>query len=166
METPPSLNQVARAAVVSPTLLAFAALMLLLPFYRLVVPYWPEPIVEQLLPDGRVLLRGAGETFRGGGVVRSRPAHAARIEFADGRASLAYVVAVRRPGSPATAPPDGMVWRPGDADCEIATRPPIGEATWVPCRSVDEVSKPNRMHLAARARLALQRSLPNRRMQP
>lgn len=166
METPPSLNQVVRAAVVSPTLLAFAALMLLLPLYRLVLPYWPEPIVEHLLPDGRVLLRGASETFRAGGVIRSRPVHAARIEFADGRTSLAYVVAVRRNGAPATAPPAGVVWQPDGDDCEIATRPPNGEAKWMPCSTVVEVSKPNRMHLAARARLALQQSLPGWRIQP
>ena len=166
METPPSLKQVARAAVVSPTLLAFAALMLLVPLYRLVVPYWPEPIVEHLLPDGRVLLRGAGDAFRGGGVVRSRPLHAARIDFADGRSSLAYVVAVRRSGAPATAPPDGVVWEPDGDDCEIATRAPGGKTEWVACSAVARVSQPNRMRPAARARLALQQSLPSWRIRP
>lgn len=158
MKTPPSLS----SALVSLTLLAIAALMLALPLYRVAAVKWPEPIVEQVYPDGRVTLRESLPLYGDDGVVRSRPLNAARIEFADRAYLLGYVVAIRNGDAAAGSPPDGTVWRPGGEDCELGFKSPGRAVEWMPCSRVTEVSLPNRMHLLARARLAFSRGLPGR----
>jgi len=92
--------------------------------------------------------------------------NAARIEFADGRFELGYVVAVRSPERAPVAPPEGMVWQPAGAGCEIGVRAPGDPVEWIACREIVEVSKPNRMRFGAKIRLALQQSVPFWRIQP
>lgn len=166
METPPSLGYRATSALVSLTLMAFAALMLLLPLYRLAAAQWPAPVDEFLLPDGRTLLLDADVRYRGDGIRRSRPVNAARVRFADGGVALGYVVALKQDGR-TDAPPDGIVWSPASPDCELALKPP-GErrVAWLDCGEVAEVAKPNRMSHSARLRLALQPFLPGVPIQP
>lgn len=161
MKTPPSLDDFLNSALVSLTLLAFAALMLALPLYRLAAVKWPQPIVEQVYPDGRVSLRESVPQFGDDGVVRSRPLNAARVEYADGSHALGYVVAIRdgAEGAP-RRPPSGMVWKPPGNDCELALERPGATADWIACGEVTEISSPNRMHPGARIRLAFSRALP------
>lgn len=160
METPPSPDSWLYSALVSLTLLAFAALMLALPLYRVAVAKWPEPIVEQVYPDGRVSLRESLPRFGDDGVVRSRPLNAARIEFDDRAYVLGYVVAIRAGDDTPRTPPTGVVWRPESDDCELAFKAPGRVVEWVACDRVMEVSRPNRMHMVARARLAFSRAIP------
>ena len=148
------------SALVSLTLLAFAALMLALPVYRLAAAEWPQAIVEQVYPDGRVSLRESMPLYGDDGVVRSRPLNAARIELDDRTHLLGYVVAVRTGEDAPRMPPTGTVWRPDSEDCELGFKAPGRIVEWVPCSRVKEVSRPNRMHLIARARLAFSRALP------
>ena len=101
MKTPPSLDNWLSSALVSLTLLAFASLMLALPLYRLAAANWPEPIVEQVFPDGRVTLRESMPLYGNDGMVRSRPLNAARIEFDDqAHGAFAHAFAVASFGSP------------------------------------------------------------------
>jgi hypothetical protein len=148
------------SGLVSLTLLAFAALILLLPLYRLAAAQWPAPVDEFLLADGRTLLVDAGVRYRGDGVKRSRPLNAARIRFADGRSELAYVVAMKIDGT-ARPPLEGVVWSPAAGQCELALagfgEPPV---RWLPCGEIAQVVKPNRMTSSARLRLALDSYLP------
>lgn len=146
--------------------MAFAALMLLLPLYRLAASHWPPPVDEFLLPDGRTLLRDAGVRYRGDGIRRSRPVNAARVRFADGDVALGYVVALKRDGR-AGAPAEGIVWAPASPDCELALmRPRERRVARLNCDEVVEVAKPNRMSPWARLRLALQPFLPGLSIQP
>lgn len=160
MKTPPSLENWLNSALVSLTLLVFASLMLALPLYRVAAAQWPEPIVEQVYPDGRVSLRESMPVYGDDGVVRSRPLNAARIQFDDQGYLLGYVVAVRTGDEAPRSPPTGTVWRPDGSDCELGFRTPGQVVEWVACRRVTEVSRPNRMHFLARARLAFTRALP------
>lgn len=160
MKTPPSLDNWLSSALVSLTLVAFAPLMLALPLYRLAAANWPEPIVEQVYPDGRVTLRESKPLYGNDGMVRSRPLNAARIEFDDRAHVLGYVVAIRAGDDAPRTPPGGTVWRPEGDDCELGFKLPGRVVEWVACNRVTEVSRPNRMHLAARARLAFSRALP------
>lgn len=160
MKTPPGLDKFLSSALVSLTLLGFAALMLVFPLYRLAIVHWPEPINEHVYPDGRVRLHESVPAFGDDGIVRSRPRNAARIEYTDGTRMLGYVVAVRPPGGKADPPPAGTVWQPITRQCELALMRPGGHVEWVPCARVVEVSKPNRMHPGTRARLAFARALP------
>ena len=158
MKTPPSLENWLRSLLVSLTLLAFAAVMLTLPLYRVAAAEWPEPIVEQVYPDGRVSLRESMPPYGDDGVVRSRPLNAARIEFDDRAYVLGYVVAVRTGEDSPRTPPTGTVWRPDSEACEVGFKVPGQVARWVACDHVTEVSRPNRMHLIARIRLAFTRA--------
>jgi len=160
MKTPRSLEDWLNSALVSLTLLAFASLMLALPLYRVAAAKWPEPIVEQVYPDGRVSLRESLPLSGDDGVVRSRPLNAARIEFDDQARVLGYVVAIRSVEDALRTPPGGTVWRPGGEDCELGVKAPGRVIQWVACNRVTEVSRPNRMHFVARARLAFSRGLP------
>lgn len=162
MKTPPSLDDFLNSALVSLTLLAFASLMLTLPVYRLAAAKWPESIVEQVYPDGRINLRESMPKFGDDGVVRSRPLNAARVEYADGSHVLGYVVAIRDAGDDTPRrPPSGTVWIPPNLDCELALKKPGQIADWIPCAEVIEISSPNRMHPGARLRQALSRALPD-----
>ncbi|MEX2499119.1 MAG: hypothetical protein WD397_09635 [Wenzhouxiangellaceae bacterium] len=161
MKTPPSLGEFVSSALVSLTLLVFAALMLSVPLYRIAAAQWPRPIVEQVYPDGRVHLRESAPALGDHGVVRSHPLNAARIEYADGSHVLGYVVSIRTSQSAPGHPPTGTVWNPAERrDCELALKRPGEAAEWVACAEVVEISKPNRMHLGARIRLAFARALP------
>lgn len=161
MKTPPSLDDFLNSALVSLTLLAFASLMLALPVYRLAAAKWPQSIVEQVYPDGRVNLRESMPKFGDDGVVRSRPLNAARVESADGSHLLGYVVAIRNAGDDTPRrPPSGTVWKPPSLDCELALKRPGHLADWISCAEVTEISSPNRMHTGARIRLAFSRALP------
>jgi len=160
MKTPPSLGNLFNSALVSLTLIAFAALMLVVPLYRIAAAYWPEPIVEQVYPDGHVSLRESLPMIGDDGAVRSRPLNAARIEFKSGSYLLGYVVTIRTAEGELGGPPTGMVWRPGDRDCELALKAPGRDVEWVRCDRVQAISRPNRMHLLARARFAFSRALP------
>ena len=160
MKTPPSLDNWLSSALVSLTLIAFASLMLALPLYRLAAAKWPEPIVEQVYPDGRVNLRESLPVFGDDGVVRSRPLNAARIEFDDRTHVLGYVVAIRAGDEAPRNPPGGNVWHPDSDGCEVGFKTPDRVVEWVACSRVTEVSRPNRMHLIARARLAFARAIP------
>jgi len=160
MKTPPSLENWLNATVVSLTLLLFASLMLALPLYRVAAAEWPESIVEQVYPDGRVSLRESLPLYGDDSVVRSRPLNAARIEFDDRPYMLGYVVAIRAGDDAPRSPPAGTVWRPDGENCELAVKTPGRVVEWVECNRVTEVSRPNRMHFAARARLAFSRGLP------
>lgn len=160
MKTPPSLANWLDSALVSLTLLVFASLMLALPLYRVAAAKWPAPIVEQVYPDGRVSLRESLPRYGGDGVVRSRPLNASRIEFDDQAYVLGYVVSIRVGEKAPDTPPGGTVWRPDGKDCELGFKMPGQVVEWVACNRVTEVSRPNRMHLAARARLAFSRALP------
>ena len=160
MKTPPSLENWLNSALVSLTLPVFASLMLALPLYRVAAAQWPEPIVEQVYPDGRVSLRESMPVYGDDGVVRSRPLNAARIQFDDQAYLLGYVVAVRIGDEAPRSPPTGTVWRPDGSDCELGFKTPGQAVEWVACQRVTEVSRPNRMHFLARARLAFTRALP------
>ena len=160
MKTPPSLAALVRPLLVSLTLVAFAALMLLLPLYRLVAVHWPEPIAERIYPDGAVKLQEAGPAIGDDGVERSRPLTAARVEFADGRVALGYVVSVRNERGEIKPPPTGTAWQPAERACELALMRPPEPAVWESCPDIIEVSKPNRMALTTRARLAAARAFP------
>lgn len=160
MKTPPSLDNWLSSALVSLTLLVFASLLLALPLYRVAAANWPEPIVEQVYPDGRVTLRESTPLYGNDGMVRSRPLNAARIEFDDRAYVLGYVVAIRVGDDVPRTPPGGTVWRPEPDDCELGFKAPGRVVEWVACNRVSEVSRPNRMHLVARARLAFSRALP------
>jgi len=91
--------------------------MLILPMYRIAAAHWPQPIVEQVYPEGRVALRESLPLRGDDSVVRSRPLNAARIEFRDGTFTLGYLVAIRAGEDEARSPPTGMVWRPADGSC-------------------------------------------------
>lgn len=134
--------------------------MLAVPLYRIAAAYWPEPIVEQVYPDGHLNLRESLPTFGDDAVVRSRPLNAARIEFENGEYVLGYLVALRVDEGASRKPPDGMVWRPDDKACELAFKAPAQPVEWVPCKRVMQVSQPNRMHLIARVRFAFSRGIP------
>lgn len=159
MKTPPSLENWLNAVVVSLTLLLFASLMLALPLYRVAAAEWPESIVEQVYPDGRVSLRESLPLYGDDSVVRSRPLNAARIEFVDQAFVLAYVVAIRTDDEAPRSPPAGTVWHPDGENCELAVKAPGRNVEWVACQRVTEVSRPNRMHFVARARHAFSRGL-------
>jgi len=161
MNFPPLLAKSLSATLVSLTLLAFALLMLALPLYRIATPEWPDPIVEQIDPDGQVSLRESVSIHGGDGTVRSRPFNATRIEFEDGAYLLGYVVAIRAGDGPVSASPPGAIWRPEHHDCELAFKVPGRTVEWIACNRVTEFSRPNRMHLHARIRLALSRALPD-----
>jgi len=141
-------------------LILFAALMLAVPMYRIAAAYWPQPIVEQVYPDGRVTLRESLPVFADDGIVRSRPLNASRIEFEDGAIKLGYVVAIRAGEAAPRDPPNGKVWIPAGDQCELAFKGPTEIVDWLPCGRVVEVSRPNHMHLFARIRLAFSRALP------
>lgn len=160
MKTPPSLDNWLNSALVSLTLPTIAALMLALPLYRVAAAKWPKTIVEQVYPDGRVSLRESLPRFGDDGVVRSRPLTAARIEFDDRTHVLGYVVAIRAGDDALRTPPSGTVWRPANEDCELGFRTPEQGVQWVSCVRVTEVSRPNRMELIARTRLAFSRAIP------
>lgn len=134
--------------------------MLAAPLYRIAAAHWPEPIVEQVYPDGHLNLRESLPTFGDDAVVRSRPLNAARIEFESGEYVLGYVVAIRAGEGASRKPPEAMVWRPGGKACELAFKAPGQAVEWVSCKRVSEISQPNRMHLAARIKLAFSRALP------
>lgn len=138
--------------------------MLLLPLYRIAAVHWPAAVVEWVYPDGRVEFDDAAAWRRDDGVVRSRPLHAARVRLADGQERLGYVVALRFAGGTSIAPPDGTAWTPqrfaGEPGCELGIRPPARPTEWLLCGRVTEVVEPNRMHVPARARLALEHALP------
>lgn len=161
MKTPPGLAALLNPLLVSLTLIAFAALMLLLPLYRLVAVHWPEPIVERVYPDGTVTLQEAEPAIGDDGIERSRPISAARVELADGRVTLGYVVSVRNQRGGTEPPPSGTAWQPAARACELALMRPGEPAVWKSCRDIVEVSRPNRMRLATRARLAIARTFPD-----
>jgi len=160
MKTPPGLTAILRSWLVSLTLLAFAALMLLLPLYRLAVVHWPEPIVEHVYPDGTVGLHESVPAIGDDGVERSRPLTAARVQFSDGRRVLGYVVSVRNQRGEIEQPPSGTAWQPAMRECELALARPGSQLAWESCSEIVEVSKPNRMRLITRARLAAARAFP------
>ncbi len=167
MKTPPSLRNLVVWALVSPTWLVIASLILLVPMVRLITPYWPAPVYEFLLPDGEVVLVDDPDAAEpSGGTLRSVPLNAARLQYLDGRFDHAYVVAIREVDQTPTVPPEGMVWQPPGADCEIGVRSPPDSLVWVPCAEIVEVSRPNRMQFGAKLRLALQQSVPFWRIQP
>lgn len=160
MKTPHSLGNWLNSALVSLTLLAFAALMLAFPVYRVAAANWPEPIVERVYADGRVRLRESGPIYGDDGVVRSRPFNAARVEFENGSSVLGYVIAIRVEGESPRKPPGDLVWRPRGGQCELALKSPARTVEWVSCDRISEISHPNTMHLLARARLAFSRAIP------
>lgn len=167
MKTPPSLRDFIVSSLVSPTWLVIALLILMLPMHRLVTPYWPAPVFEFLLPDGGVVLDDDRQRVASaGGILRSRPLNAARIQYLNGRFEHAYVVAIRAGDAPPESPPDGMVWQPEGAACEIGMRTPPDSLVWRPCAEIVEVSRPNRMRFSAKLRLALQQSMPFWRIGP
>ena len=133
---------------------------MLLPLYRLVVVHWPERIVEYVYPDGGMALHESRAVINDDGVARSRPLTAARIEFVDGRRMLGYVVSVRNRHGAIEQPPPGTAWQPTGRGCQLALMPPGEPVTWAPCVDIVEVSKPNRMALTTRARLAVARAFP------
>lgn len=155
------------SALVSPTWLAIACLMTLVPLHRLVTPYWPAPVFDFILPDGSIVLGvDRDRPPRPGGVLRTRPLNAARIERSNGRFELGYVTVVRSADEAPGPPPDGMVWQPPGPDCELAVRTSSESLAWIPCSDVVEISLPNRMRFGAKLRLALQQSVPFWRIQP
>ena len=158
--TPPSVKALLSPLIVSLTLIAFAALMLLLPLYRLVVVHWPEPIVEFVYPDGAVKLHESAPSIGDAGVERSRPLTAARVEFADGRVLLGYVLSLRNERGEIEPPPTGTAWQPTAPRCALALMQPGKSVSWKSCPDIVEVSKPNRMALTTRARLAVARAFP------
>jgi len=164
MKTPPSPGLRLSAVLVSPTLIIIALAMLFLPLNRLVAPRWPSPIVEYVYPDGSIELDDARITRNDDGAPRSRPLDAARVALADGRSLLGYVVGLRPDGGRATTLPAGTAWRPGDfarsPDCLLGFRVPLKPVQWLRCDEALEVSKPNRLHLLSRARLAIERGVP------
>jgi len=136
----------------------------MLPLYRIAAVHWPAAIVEWVYPDGRVEFDDAAAVRHDDGVARSRPLHAARVRLTVGEQRLGYVVALRFAGGASITPPDGTAWTPeqfiDEPGCELGIKPPARPTDWLPCASVSEVVEPNRMHLPARARLALEHSLP------
>lgn len=128
--------------------------------YRIAAAHWPQPIVEQVYPDGRVTLRESLPVPGDEGMVRSRPLNAARIELRDGTLVLGYLVGLRAGDEESRNPPSGTVWRPADEDCELGFKTADRTLEWISCSAVMEVSRPNRMHLIALARLAFSRAVP------
>lgn len=162
MKTPPGLGVFVNSALVSLTLVLIASLMLALPAYRLLIPQWPGPIVEQVFPDGRVRLLEPDSVHGVDAIVRSRPLNAARIERTDGESMLGYIVSIRGEGMSSRVPPPVAVWRPPSRECEVAVQRPGAAVEWISCGRIVEVSRPNRMRPMARLRFAFERALARR----
>ncbi|MDT8449803.1 MAG: hypothetical protein RQ847_06475 [Wenzhouxiangellaceae bacterium] len=127
------------------------------PFHRLLVPMWPETIVERVYPDGRIVLVEADRRLFDDGFSRSRPLNAARLDLGGGF-ELGYVVSVRSGGQIAL-PPSDRVWQPDSDDCELGLRIPGEKVRWVPCQRIRRVVQPNRLTLVERVEVAFRRVL-------
>lgn len=162
MTRPPNLANVMLALVVWLTLSMIAASVLLLPLYRLLVPNWPEALVEWVDAAGKVELRTGTVPRNDDAVPRSRPLYAATIEFLQQANRHGYVIGLRRDGR-AQALPDGRWWSPAQ-HCELglADSARAEQVLWIDCAAIKRVVWPNRLTLIDRMMLAGRRVIEAR----
>ena len=148
-----------KTLLVSLIFLPVAAVVLLLPLVRLIVPVWPEPIEERLDPDGRPLLTLAASTDADPSV-RSRPLSAAALDRLGGPITLGYVVALRDGEGRTSKPPDEPLWWPEveQPGCDLGLTVERS-LMWWPCAEFERVHHPNRMTTVSRFRVAVDRLL-------
>ncbi|MCA1779641.1 MAG: hypothetical protein LC637_09725 [Xanthomonadaceae bacterium] len=135
----------------------------MVPAIRMVVPHWPQPIVERIFPDGTIQLAHPNRPFRDDSVPRSLPLSAARVEFSDGHWMLGYVTAIRFNGDTVLAPPGRRVWRPVVADCELAIASATGATHWSSCADVVQVLLPNQLSVLQSFKVSRERLLVRHR---
>ena len=177
MNSPLNVFSSLSVGLVSLICLPLAALLLLAPLHRLVLPMWPVTIEEHSFSDGTTRLMQAADTQ---GLLRSRPLSAAVLDLNNGQSMLGYVIAVQPespepadsdpdpdPG-PSTASIDSIRlpaqshWQISDlaiADlpCSIAVSQPGQLPYWLPCASVERVMMPNQLNLLQKFEVALAR---------
>ena len=159
MTRPPHLANFLFATVVWLTLPIFAAVVMLVPVYRLLIPHWPEPLVEWIDDTGVLRLEPLERRLYSNATPRSRPRSAARVDLIDGQRRLGYVVGVLdATGEHRALLPAGW-WRPRRGPCELG----LAEATgvdvvdWIPCEQVARVAWPNRLNFLGRLGFAVAR---------
>ncbi|NKI35926.1 hypothetical protein HFP89_12210 [Wenzhouxiangella sp. XN79A] len=148
-----------KTLVVSLIFLPFAAVVLAVPLHRLVLPLWPEPVVERLDADNRPVLEPASRVDAPA-TVRSRPHSAAVIDRVDGAPILGYVVGLRDADGVTRPPPADGFWWPAVVlpECTLGvSRQRVVD--WLPCAGIERVHHPNRLSSVARFRVALDRLL-------
>jgi len=133
--------------------------MLLVPVVRLVIPHWPQPIVERIFPDGEIRLAHANRPFHDDSVQRALPLSAARVEFSSGDWMLGYVTAIRFDGDDVLAPPGRGIWRPAADGCELALAGSTGSTRWKSCADVVQVLLPNQLSFLQQFKVSRERLL-------
>jgi len=154
MTRPPNPANVLLALVVWLTFPLIAAAVLLLPLHRLLVPSWPDPVVEWIDGSGRLELRIEGGSWHDDAVRRARPLHAVRVDFKHQSSHYGYVVGLRREGVDREAPDRGW-WRP-DGPCELGLSDVgrVEQIEWIDCSEIQRVVWPNRLAWVDRLVLA------------
>lgn len=139
-----------------------AASVLLLPLYRLLVPNWPEALVEWVDAAGKVELRTDTVARNDDAVPRSRPLYAATIELRQQANRHGYVIGLRRDGR-VQALPEGRWWSPAQ-HCELglADSARAEQVVWIDCAAIRRVVWPNRLALIDRMMLAGRRVIEAR----
>jgi len=159
MTRPPILAKFLFAAVVWLTLPIFAAVVMLLPVYRLMIPHWPEPLVEWIDDTGVLRLEPLDHRLYSDATRRGRPRSAARVDLIDGQRRLGYVVGVLdATGEHRTLLPAGW-WRPRSGPCKVGLAGAAGVdvVDWIPCEQVQRVAWPNRLNFLGRLDFAVAR---------
>ena len=133
--------------------------MLSVPLHRLVLPLWPEAVIERLDAEGRPVLEPVG-AVDDPVAVRSRPASAAVIDRVVGAPVLGNVVGLRAADGVTQPPPPGGFWWPAAVMSDCALGVSMQRVVdWLPCAGIERVHLPNRLSTAARFRVALDRLL-------
>ena len=175
MNSPLNVFSSLSVGLVSLICLPLAALLLLAPLHRLVLPMWPATIEEHSFSDGTTRLMQTADTQ---GLLRSRPLSAAVLDLNNGQSMLGYVIAVRpespEPGESDSDPgsstpsvdssrlPAQSHWQISDlaiADlpCSLAVSQPGQSPYWLPCASVERVVMPNQLNLLQKFEVAIAR---------
>ena len=146
-----------------------AALLLLAPLHRLIVPKWPVAIEEHSFSDGTTRLMQASDTH---GLLRSRPLSAAVLDLSTGQSTLGYVVAIRAErleqaesdtdGTFSLRLPEKPHWRIADLpvenlSCTLALSQPGQSPSWLSCETVQRVVLPNQLSVLQKLEVALAR---------
>lgn len=146
-----------KSLVVSLIFLPLAALILVLPMVRLVVPVWPHPVEERLNAEGRPVLSLVDSTRSSAGP-RSRPVSAAVFDRVEGGYTIGYVVGLRDAAGAFLAPPAAPLWWPELELAECSLGVSVERVLdWQACDAFLRVHHPNRMTTLARLKLALDR---------
>ena len=155
--------------LVSLICLPLAALLLLAPLHRLIVPKWPVTIEEHSFSDGTTRLMQAADAQ---GLLRSRPLSAAVLDLNTGQSMIGYVVAIQS-GGPEQAEsgtdravslrlPEQSHWRTdglpaADQPCRLALSQPGQSPYWLPCENIQRVVLPNQLSVLQKLEVALAR---------